>query len=76
MVVRPSDNTHFDDYEPIVEDLTEAPGVASVAPFIFTEVVLKSEYQVAWTYLNGVDVERSGKVERMVGELIWDRPER
>ena len=55
VVVRPSDNTHFDGYESIVEDLATAPGVSSVAPFIFTEVVLKSEYQVAWTYLNGVE---------------------
>jgi lipoprotein-releasing system permease protein len=70
VVVRSVDHSHFTDYEEMVQFLAEQDGVESSAPFIFTEVVVKSESQVAWVYLNGVDIERSGKVQRMVGELV------
>ncbi len=53
----------------VAEKVSQTPGVVAVAPFTYTEVMLKSTYGVAGAILKGIDPVRSVAVNDMADDL-------
>jgi len=73
------------EYREIVEEIEAADHVTAASPFVLSQVMIRTDYQVVGTVLRGVDVAREGRVtdlaERMVaGDVAalaagWALPE-
>ena len=60
-----------DDYEDATERATEVPGVTGAAPFIYTEMMIKSEHSSGeGVILKGIDPDRVGDVVDLGKNLI------
>lgn len=59
------------DHETIVQTAEKMPGVAGAAPFVYTEVILRSAntQKYAGVILKGIDPQRTDKVTSLVGDL-------
>ncbi len=58
------------DYRQIVEEIEATENVAAAAPFVLSQVMVRTDFQVAGAVLRGVDVEREGRVTDLKRKLV------
>jgi lipoprotein-releasing system permease protein len=59
------------DHERILQVAEQTPGVAGAAPFVYTEMVLRSSTKHAGVILKGIDPERTDKVTSLLVDLKY-----
>ncbi len=59
----------MDEPEAAIKTVEACSGVEAVAPFVYTEVMLRSAYSTAGAVLKGLDTERTAKVTEVVSDL-------
>jgi lipoprotein-releasing system permease protein len=59
----------LDEPSSVAAKVAETPGVVAVAPFTYTEVMLRSRYGVSGAILKGIDPVRSVEVNDMANDL-------
>lgn len=52
----------FTDYDTATETVAQVEGVTAAAPFVYSEVMVRSEWGAAGVVLKGIDPERTGAV--------------
>ncbi len=63
-------NGAIEDYRRLGEEAESIPGVEAASPFIFNQVMLTSDYNVAGVAVRGVDPETVGKVTNLDNYLV------
>lgn len=63
-------NGAIEDYRRLSEETERFPGVEAASPFIFNQVMLTSDYNVAGVAIRGVDPETVGKVTLLDNYLV------
>jgi lipoprotein-releasing system permease protein len=53
---------NFSDYEKAVDTVAQAEGVVAAAPFVYSEVMVRSPWSASGVIIKGIDVERTSKV--------------
>ena len=59
----------FPDYEAAVAKVTQTPGVEAAAPFVYGEVMVRSEWAAAGVVFKGIDPARTPKVTDVAHDL-------
>ncbi len=52
----------FQDYDQVAEQVAAVDGVEAAAPFVYTEVMIRSEWGTAGVVLKGIDPDKTGAV--------------
>ncbi|MDP6935479.1 MAG: ABC transporter permease, partial [Myxococcota bacterium] len=60
----------FDAYEDVVATVQKTPGVEAAAPFVYTEMMVRSAWASAGVILKGIDPERTDQVTDVATNLI------
>src|SRR6185436_7273615 len=53
---------NFSDYEKAVDTVQKADGVVAAAPFVYSEVMIRSTFAASGVIIKGIDLERTAKV--------------
>jgi lipoprotein-releasing system permease protein len=53
---------NFSDYEKAVDTVQKADGVVAAAPFVYSEVMIRSPFAASGVIIKGIDLERTPKV--------------
>lgn len=58
------------DYSDVSDTIADVDGVEAAAPFVYTEMMVRSPWSSTGVILKGVDPERTGGVTHLLGDLI------
>jgi lipoprotein-releasing system permease protein len=64
-----SNDGEFEDHQAVADKVQAIEGVVAAAPFVYYEVMIRSQWAAAGAVLKGIDVERSGGVTDVVANL-------
>ena len=69
LVVLKVDQQGMADYQEVLKQVQDVPGVVSAAPFIFNQVMLSSESNVSGVVIKGIDPDQVGKVTELAHNM-------
>lgn len=61
---------HIIDHEGVAEQIRSVDGVEGVAPFVYSEMMIRSALGTEGIILKGYDLERGGEVTHLRGDLV------
>lgn len=64
-----SNDGEFEDHRALADRVQAVEGVVAAAPFVYYEVMIRSQWAAAGAVIKGIDVERSGGVTDVVANL-------
>ena len=70
LVISKNNQVYIDDYEGVMEEIKDVPGVVASTPYIFTQVMLYTEYDArSGAILRGIDIETAPDVISIKDDL-------
>lgn len=60
---------NFGEYQSAVNQMEALEGVTAAAPFVYSEVMIRSQLGTSGVILKGIDGERTGRVTDVVGDI-------
>jgi len=63
----------FDEWRLVREKVLSVPGVVAATPFVYNEVMISSEFNIAGIFVRGIDVDTASSVTDIDGTIVAGR---